>query len=92
MENHSYNQAMEPIDKAISLAGNPTRLAKLVGLSQPTVRAWKLREKRIEADNVLKVSAALGYQVTPHELRPDIYPFETDAIPHEFREVLKEGK
>jgi DNA-binding transcriptional regulator YdaS (Cro superfamily) len=35
----------------------------------------------LPADRVLSVSRATAWQVTPHQLRPDIYPNPTDGLP-----------
>lgn len=33
------------------------------------------------AEVVIAISDFLDYRITPHELRPDLYPNPTDAIP-----------
>lgn len=37
------------------------------------------------SDRVLDVSRATDYQVTPHELRRDLYPHPDDGLPTELR-------
>lgn len=71
---------------AISHFGGVNKTAKAVGVDQPVVSHWIRRG--IPADRVLSVSRATGWQVTPHALRPDIYPNPTDGLPPE----VVEGK
>lgn len=69
---------MTGIEKAIKAAGSAAALARLMGVSKMAAGNW-LRYG-VPAERVLKVSEFTG--VTPHELRPDLYPNVTDAIKH----------
>ena len=64
---------------ASSIFGNRASLARMAGVSKQAACGWK----RIPADRVLAVSRATDWQVTPHQLRPDIYPNPTDGLPPE---------
>ncbi len=57
----------EGLDKAIDAAGGVRALARVLGISQPAVSAWK----RVPADRV--VSVELATAVPRSELRPDLY-------------------
>ncbi|MGN8238636.1 transcriptional regulator [Enterobacter soli] len=46
-----------------------------------TVNGWF--KNKIPGELVLKVSKVVNWQVTPHELRPDLYPNPTDGLPAE---------
>ncbi|MBP1034871.1 helix-turn-helix domain-containing protein [Serratia fonticola] len=71
---------MSALDKAIRRAGNATKLAEKLGLSSMAISHWKNRYKGlIPSDHVLPIFNLTG--VTPHELRPDLYPNPTDGIP-----------
>lgn len=71
---------MNAIDKAISKAGTAARLACLLSVSAMTISHWRNRYKGlVPADRVLQIYAVTG--VTPHELRPDLYPNSTDGLP-----------
>lgn len=71
---------MKAIDKAITKAGNATRLAQLLTVSAMTVSYWRNRYQGVvPADRVLQIYGVTG--VTPHELRPDLYPNPTDGLP-----------
>ncbi|MDK9607079.1 transcriptional regulator [Lelliottia wanjuensis] len=65
--------------KAIRAVGTAKHLAEKLGLSENAISQWKNKYKGIiPPDRVLEVYAVTG--VTPHELRPDIYPNSTDAL------------
>lgn len=71
---------MKAIDKAITKAGTATRLAQLLTVSVMTVSHWRNRYQGVvPADRVLQIYGVTG--VTPHELRPDLYPNPTDGLP-----------
>jgi DNA-binding transcriptional regulator YdaS (Cro superfamily) len=68
-------------------------------ISAQAVAKWG--EAGVPSERVLKVSEATAFRVTPHELRPDIYPNPTDGLPPEkgvfgllaqFADVLTEGE
>jgi len=72
---------MKPLEKAIALAGGTQgALAEAIGKKQAHVWNW-LNKYPIPPEEVLRISKAVEYQVTPHELRPDIYPNPTDGLP-----------
>lgn len=72
--------------KAIDLCDGQTRLAEKIGTGQATVSAWVNRfNHQTGVDFVLKVAEATSWQVTPHQLRPDIYPHPHDGLPESMR-------
>ncbi|MBE8905989.1 transcriptional regulator [Enterobacter asburiae] len=71
---------MKAIDKAIKKAGTATRLAEMLEVSAMTISHWRNRyQGMVPADRVLSIYVLTG--VTPHELRPDLYPNPTDGLP-----------
>ena len=68
-----YHVPMEGLNKAISLAGSPSKLASLPGISKQRVSNWRAAGV-VPPDSVLAVVRALDGQVTPFELREDLYP------------------
>jgi DNA-binding transcriptional regulator YdaS (Cro superfamily) len=58
---------MSALQRAIKIAGNPTRLGKKVGVSRQAVEQWKV----VPPERVLAVEKATG--VSRYELRPDIF-------------------
>lgn len=71
---------MNGLAKAIKSAGTATNLASMLGIKPMSVSRWKNRYHGVvPADRVLPIYAVTG--VTPHELRPDLYPNPTDGLP-----------
>ena len=56
----------------------------LGGLSAEAVRKWE--RNGVPADRVLQIVEVTGRQVTPHELRPDLYP-DPDWMPPSGKEA-----
>jgi DNA-binding transcriptional regulator YdaS (Cro superfamily) len=72
---------MTPLERAISLAGGTQgALAEAIGKKQAHIWNW-LNKHPVPPEAVIRISKAVNYQVTPHELRPDIYPNTTDGMP-----------
>lgn len=55
--------------------------AVIVGKTQGYVSRVASGECSLSAATALKWAAATDFQVTPHDLRPDLYPNPTDGIP-----------
>ena len=82
----------ESLKQAVKLAGSQAKLAQAIrermpnsSLCQVHIHGW-LNLVKMEvppAETVLPIAQALDYQLTPHQLRPDIYPNPTDAMPIE---------
>ncbi|MEQ4782930.1 transcriptional regulator [Enterobacter hormaechei] len=71
---------MNGLDKAISFAGTASKLAAMLGIKPMSVSRWKNRyQGAVPAERVLPIYILTG--VTPHELRPDLYPNPTDGLP-----------
>ncbi|HBE5554406.1 transcriptional regulator [Escherichia coli] len=62
--------------KGLSQAG----VARLIGLPQQVVSRWA-NGHQIPASRVLQLCEIMEWTITPHELRPDIYPNPTDGLP-----------
>ncbi|MCG3462641.1 helix-turn-helix domain-containing protein [Xenorhabdus bovienii] len=70
---------MTALTKAIRFAGSATNLARGLGVSNMTVSQWKNRFSGVvPAERVIPIYKLTG--VTPHELRPDIYPNPNDGL------------
>lgn len=63
------------------------QLAKELGISFQAVNKWD----RVPADRVLDVARACDWLVTPHQIRPDLYPNPTDAMPVKRRRKQQEA-
>jgi len=87
--------------KAIELARGQVHLARGIrrivpGSKVGQVHVWGwLNSVKMEvppADMVLPIAESLGWLVTPNELRADLYPNPTDALPAEFALLVALGK
>jgi len=89
----------ETLSQAIELAGGQAHLARGIRdripsskIGQVTVWGW-LNEAKMEvppADAVIPICDFLGWRMTPHKLRPDLYPNPTDALPLDVKVVAGE--
>jgi DNA-binding transcriptional regulator YdaS (Cro superfamily) len=73
-----------PLARAISLVGLKP-LAIVLGVSYQAVQKYEYIG--ISAERVIAISMATNWQVTPHELRPDIYPHPQDGLPDHMRQA-----
>jgi DNA-binding transcriptional regulator YdaS (Cro superfamily) len=80
----------QTLKKAVDLAGGQSALATGIRIrmpgskvSQAHISKWLLRSKSEvpPGDYVVAIADTVGYQVTPHELRRDLYPNASDALP-----------
>ena len=69
---------MTTLNYAIDIAGGVAPLAKILDMSIQRVNNWRYRGVPVEA--VIDICLKLDNQVTPFQLRPDIYP-DPDWIP-----------
>jgi DNA-binding transcriptional regulator YdaS (Cro superfamily) len=68
---------MNAMTEAIALIGLK-KLAEGLGVSHQAVR--KFESSRLPAERVIQVARLTGWKVTPHQLRPDLYPLPGDAL------------
>ena len=78
------------LSEAVKKAGGQVALAAAIRLFMPTANVqqghvWKwlngLKGETPPAEYVLPIAAATGWEITPHQLRPDIYPNILDGLP-----------
>lgn len=71
---------MTALDKAIKRAGSAKKLGVMLGVSKMAVSLWKNDSNGVvPPKRVFPIYMATG--ITPHELRPDLYPNPTDGLP-----------
>ncbi|EBQ7118293.1 helix-turn-helix domain-containing protein [Salmonella enterica] len=58
------------------------KLAASIGLPQQVISRW-VNGEPVPPKRVIQLCELLGWDVTPHEVRPDIYPNATDGLPSE---------
>lgn len=66
----------EALKEAVQLAGGQNAMARNLGVSQASIWRWINENMQSPAEYVLRIEELTG--VSRHELRPDIYPVETD--------------
>lgn len=64
----------EALEKAVELAKGQSALADLIGKKQGHVWHWLNKSEQCPAEMAIPISNAVANGVTPHQLRPDIYP------------------
>lgn len=69
-------------EQAIARLGGQTKAAEILGVKQGHVWHWLKKSAQCPAERVIPLCQALGYAITPHQLRPDIYPYPLDGIPN----------
>ncbi len=57
------------------------RLAVTLNVSQGLISHWINNRKEIQPEEALKIAELSEWRVRPHDLRPDIWPNSTDALP-----------
>lgn len=78
----------EPLAKCVEIIGGQKALADALGngLKQGHIWSWlNVTKEGTPSEHVISVSDKVDYQVTPHELRPDIYPHPHDGLPAHLR-------
>jgi len=62
---------ISPVDKAARMVGGLTTLAKLLGVSAPTVHEWKTNKRPVPVLRCVSISQATKGAVTLQDLRPN---------------------
>ena len=73
-----YTDNQRAVARVIELAGSQMKLAALLKINQRAISWWLQRQKRIPANKVPLLEKALQYQISRHEMRPDI--FDVDGL------------
>ncbi len=73
-----------PLDRALKTAGGPSKAATALNY-RSTMVFTQWRNRGIPADKVIPLARLVGWEVTPHELSPALYPNPDDGLPDELR-------
>lgn len=68
---HQTTDAQTALRAAVELVGSQAAMARLLGISQPTVWNWLDKGKLLPAEHVHAVATATG--ISKERLRPDIF-------------------
>lgn len=79
---------MTALDRACEMAESQARLARKIDIKPQALNQWR-QTGIVPPGRVIDVSRAVQFQVTPHELRPDLYPHPDDGLPVELREQAR---
>ena len=60
----------------IKSLGGPVAIANILGIKPQAVSQWQ----HIPTDHVLKLAETTAWEITPNQMRPDIYPNASDGI------------
>ena len=75
-------EEINPVSEAIAIVGLMP-LAVEVGVSYQAIQ--KYERTQAPGERVIAIAMATGWKVTPHRLRPDLYPHPEDGLPAERR-------
>lgn len=67
------------VQKKILEICSQSELGRRLGKRQQTISGWF--KKEVPSGQVVLAAKALNWAVTPHELRPDLHPNPSDALP-----------
>jgi len=75
-----------PLLEAIEICGSQSALGERIGKGQYLISAWVRRYGcKVAPAFVIDVARATDWKVTPHRLRPDLYPHPMDGLPAHLR-------
>ena len=70
MPNNGGMDTISPIEKAADEVGGLTKLARMLGVSPPTVHEWKTKRRPVPASQCKSIVGLANGKVTLQELRP----------------------
>lgn len=68
------------LNSYIKALGVP-RFARHLGVSTGYVWLLLRGERRPSGDQTMRIARAFAFAITPHEIRPDLYPSPWDGLP-----------
>lgn len=72
----------EDVREKLDAITSQRAIAQGLGVTPQAVNQW-FAKSVIPARFVLKLCEFVGWAITPHEVRPDLYPSELDGMPRE---------
>ncbi|QIP56854.1 transcriptional regulator [Hafnia alvei] len=67
------------LKQRIGVIKSQTDIASELGTKPQAVSLWF--NSQVPANRVIPLCGVLGWEVTPHQVRPDLYPNPTDGLP-----------
>lgn len=71
----------------IKAAGGREAVCRIFGITGQAVGLWYA--SGVPGEKVLPLCAAVNFKITPHEVRPDIYPHPDDGLPAAMRDQAR---
>lgn len=71
MPNNCGMKYISPIETAVQAVGGLTTLARMLGVSPPTVHEWKTQKRPVPASRCAAIVRVTNGLVTLQQLRPD---------------------
>lgn len=56
-------------------------LGRRIGLPQQVISRWVNGKQQVPAERIIPLCRLLDWEITPHELRPDLHPTPISGIP-----------
>ena len=79
------------LEKIVDLVDGQVALAEVLATEEEPIKqahVWRwlnTTAEGIPAKHVIRACRAVNWQVTPHQLRPDVYPHPDDGLPAHLR-------
>ncbi|EAN7575817.1 helix-turn-helix domain-containing protein [Salmonella enterica] len=80
----------ETIRDKIKAALTQDEIGRAMGCKQQTV--WQWLNSQVPAKRVIPLCDLMRWEITPHEIRPDIYPNPTDGLPLTHEHIISSVK
>jgi hypothetical protein len=78
-------------EKAVKAAGRLSTVARMFNFKTAQAVANWIERDKVPDVHVIRLCKLGEWQVTPHELRPDIYPTPSDGIPDNIVPIQQES-
>ncbi|SRR5258708_936137 len=82
---HDTETSPPAVAEAIKHLGGDSAVARLIGVKPWAVSKWR---KKLPPGRVLWLAEQTGWQWTPHQLAPTLYPHPSDGLPDHLRGSL----
>ena len=73
MNKTTFDDDMQPLERAIEIVGSQAKLAKEIGVAQQTISSWLHRVGRVPAEYCYPIQKATRGEVLEGDLRPDLF-------------------
>ena len=77
--------------KSYIKALGPTRFARPLGIGTAYVNLLLTGARRPSGDYTMRIARAFAFAITPHEIRPDLYPSPWDGLPPDMAKKMMEA-